>query len=231
MNNLERFTSPASGANIKTLLKELSDKGAQLRSLLWLETRTTSTPVAQECTCDEEGMDDGDECDFCCDERNDPGEIDSCQLELSVGSNVVLTELYADQINQILPKIKEWVVADLEAIEKRLNAQGVFLEGPGANQAQVHAPILPLKPFDPSNIQFLSKRPEKGDLVLTLEEIVIAHPVHANDSAIILKKGVKCRVLDVETQLLGNVELVHIQPETGLDIYRVNTLSIQPIQE
>jgi len=231
MSNLDRFTNPASGKNIKQLLKELNDKGAQLRSLIWLETQTTSTPVEAGCTCNEDDMDDGDECDFCCGEYNDPGEIDSCQLELSVGSNVVLTELHGEQITQVLPLVKSWVVKDLEAIEKKLNDQGVYLEGQKANQAQVHAPILPLKPFDPSNIQFLSKPPEKGDLVLTLEEIVIAHPVHANDCAITLKKGVKCRVLDVETQLLGNVELVHIQPETGLDIYRVNTLSIQPIQE
>ena len=230
MNNLSRFTNPASGANIKALLKELNDKGAQLRSLLWLETQATSTPVEGVCDCDDE---DDDECDYCqrMEHEEDPGELSPCQLELSVGTNMVLTELYADQITQILPMIKTWVVADLEAIEERLNKQGVYLEGPGANQAQVHAPILPLKPFDPSNIQFLSKRTEKGDLVITLEDSIIASPVHANDCAITLKKGTKCRVLDVETLVRDNTMLVHIQPETGLEIYRVNGTSIQPIQE
>lgn len=231
MNNLERFTSPASGANIKSLLKELNDKGAQLRSLLWLETQATSTPVEGVCTCDQlDDDDDADECDWCCDmSEEDPCEMSPCQLELSVGTNVVLTELYADQIVQILPMVKEWVVADLESIEKRLNNQGVYLEGPGANQAQIHAPILPLKPFDPSNILFLSKRPEKGDLVVMLEDVFVKYQSPRGNH--VIEKGTKHRVIMTETDLADSSVLVHIQPIDGLDIYRVNTLSIQPIQE
>lgn len=224
MNNLERFTSPASGANIKKLLKELNDKGAQLRSVLWLETRTTSTPVVDDgCHCTEE--EDDDLCDFCLSVQDEPEPIGPCQLELSVGNNMVLTELFADQINQILPLIKDWVIKDLEAIEKKLNNQGVYLEG------QPNKPILPGAPFDPVNIQFLSKPVEKGDLVVALEEIIVSRPVHANDVAIILKKGTRCKVLDIGHLVETNSNIAMVQPEGSIDIFQVLTNAIQPIQE
>jgi hypothetical protein len=223
MNNLSRFTSPASGANIKKLLKELNDKGAQLRSVLWLETRTTSTPVVDDgCHCTEQ--EDDDLCDFCLSVQDEPEPIGPCQLELSVGNNMVLTELFADQIDQILPFIKGWVINDLEAIEKKLNDQGVYLEG------QKPAPILPGAPFEPVNIQFLSKAPAKGDLVVMLEDVFVLSP-QPEARNVTLKKGTKHRVIMTETKLADSAVLVHIQPEDGLEIYRVNTLSIQPIQE
>lgn len=225
MNNLERFTSPASGANIKKLLKELNDKGAQLRSVLWLETRTTSTPVVDDgCHCTEE--EDDDLCDFCLSVQDEPEPIGPCQLELSVGNNMVLTELFADQIDQILPFIKGWVINDLEAIEKKLNDQGVYLEGQPKPK-----PILPGAPFDPVNIQFLSKNPAKGDLVVLLVEVVVALPSHSNDAPISLKKGTRCRVMDMETVLRENALYAHVQPEGEECFYTVLASQIQPIQE
>lgn len=223
MDNLARFTNPASGSNIKTLLKELNDKGAQLRSVLWLEEKAKPQPE-QGCTCADD--DDEPECDWCAFEPDDePEHIAPCQLELSVGTNVVLTEIFADQVEQILPFIKQWVIKDLEAIEQKLNSQGVYLQGQRPN-----APVLPKAPFDPVNIQFLSKHPEKGDLVVMLEDVVVTHP-HPRASSLTLKKGTKHRVIMTETALADSSVLVHIQPEAGLEIYRVNTLSIQPIQE
>ncbi|MBL4908963.1 MAG: hypothetical protein JKX78_02900 [Alteromonadaceae bacterium] len=228
MNNLERFTSPASGANIKALLKELNDKGAELRSLLWLETQTTSNPVVDDgchCTDDE----DDDLCDFCMNVGdNEPEHVPPCQLELSVGNKMVLTELFADQITQILPMIKEWVIKDLEVIEKKLNNQGVYLEGPGANQAQVGG-LLPAKPFHPVNTQFLSKPVEKGDLVVAIVDIDVKRPNNIDN--LVVKKGTRCRVLDVETYVETNSILAHIQPEASLEIYRVLAQQVQPIQE
>ncbi|MBL4909033.1 MAG: hypothetical protein JKX78_03580 [Alteromonadaceae bacterium] len=224
MNNLERFTSPASGANIKALLKQLNDKGAQLRSVLWLETQTTP-PVEGVCDCDDG---DDDECDYCLGMIDEPEQFEPCQLELSVGNNMVLTELFAEQIDQILPMIKEWVVRDLEIIEKKLNNQGVYLEGPGANQAQVGG-LLPAKPFHPVNTQFLSKPVEKGDLVVAIVDIDVKRPNNIDN--LVVKKGTRCRVLDVETYVETNSILAHIQPEASLEIYRVLAQQVQPIQE
>lgn len=222
MDNLKRFTNPASGSNIKTLLKELNDKGAQLRSVLWLEEKAKPQPE-QGCTC---GPDDDEDCDWCSFEQNDePEHIAPCQLELSVGNNVVLTELFADQVEQILPFIKQWVIKDLEAIEQKLNSQGVYLQG-----QRPDAPILPKAPFDPVNIQFLSKHPEKGDLVVMLEDVVVLTP-QPEARSFTLKKGTKHRVIMVDAPLASSHTLVHIQPLDALEIYRVNTLSIQPIQE
>ena len=230
MNNLERFTSPASGANIKKLLKELNDKGAQLRSVLWLETQTTSTPVEGVCDCGPD--DDEDSCDYCLlmESGEDPEQFSPCQLELSVGNNVVLTEIFTEQINQVLPLIKEWVIRDLEIIEHKLNDQGVYLEGPGANQAEIGG-LLPSKPFKPVNIQFLSKNPEKGDLVVTLVEVVVSLPIHPNDEPLILKKGTRCRVMDMESKLCDHTSYAHVQPENEDLIYIVLANQVQPIQE
>lgn len=224
MNNLSRFTNPASGANIKTLLKELNDKGAQLRSVLWLEEKAHPQPeTLQGCTC---GPDDDEDCDWCSFEQDDePEHIAPCQLELSVGNNVVLTELFADQINHILPFIKQWVIKDLEVIEKKLNNQGVYLEG------QKPEPILPRAPFDNVNIMFLSKPVAKGDLVVALEDSPPIHPANGRGGAITLKKGRKARVIDIETLVETNCRIAHIMPQGDTAIYRIKDVFVQPIQE
>jgi hypothetical protein len=126
--------------------------------------------------------------------------------------------------------IKQWIVFDLERIETKLNDQGVYLEGPGAPKPH-NGGLLPAKPFEPVNIQFLSKNPGKGDLVVMLVEVVVSLPVHANDEPIYLKKGTRCRVMDMETLVAENALYAHIKPEGEDCFYVVLASQIQPIQE
>jgi len=115
MSNLDRFTNPASGTGIKKLLKDLQEKGAQLRNVLWLEDKTD----VDGCACC------GD--DVC--ECESPEDFDPCQFELTIRNNVVFSELSEEQVLEVLPLVKKWIIGDLEALERSLNQQGVYLEG------------------------------------------------------------------------------------------------------
>ena len=156
MNDLTRFTSPASGKNIKELLKKLGEKGEQLRQVLWLESNSLESEGFA-CTCE---LDEPEDCDCGC--EDEPEQYDPCQFELSVRNKVVFAELSQEQVLDILPHVKKWVVADLEAIEKQLNNQGVYLESVKAAPKMVNQQAAPS--FS------VTKRLQEGDVCTLLKD-------------------------------------------------------------
>ena len=63
----------------------------------------------------------------------------------------------------ILPYVKKWVVADLEAIEKQLNSQGVYLEGIKAAPKR-EVGVRGLSEFS------VTKRLQEGDVCTLLKD-------------------------------------------------------------